>query len=99
MRTVPGVTFVDGATGRRAVIAGTGHDVWEIVSAWKSVGREFSGLDACYPWLSELQLKSALGYFQVYPDEIEARLRLEAEWTPERTWDELPFARPRSPND
>ena len=30
-RRAPGVAFVDGATGRRAVLAGTGLEVWEIV--------------------------------------------------------------------
>ena len=30
MRRCPGVTFADGPTGRRAKIAGTGIDIWEL---------------------------------------------------------------------
>lgn len=57
----------------------------------------FATLAAAYPWLSELQLRAAVGYYQLYPEEIEERLAREAAWTPERVWSELPFARPRDP--
>lgn len=98
MRRAPGIAFVDGATGRRAVIAGTGLDVWEVVRSWREIGEDQSQLAASYPWLSELQLRSALGYFALYPDEIEARLDREELWTPENVWAELPFTRPRDPH-
>ncbi|MBA2345920.1 MAG: hypothetical protein H0V83_12655, partial [Rubrobacter sp.] len=33
MRRVPGIVFVDGLDSRRAAVAGTGLEVWEIVAA------------------------------------------------------------------
>jgi hypothetical protein len=35
MRRVPGIVMVDGPTGRRAVVAGSGLDVWEIIATWR----------------------------------------------------------------
>ncbi|WP_299430806.1 DUF433 domain-containing protein [uncultured Meiothermus sp.] len=95
LRRVPGIAFVDGATGRRAVIAGTGLDVWELIATWKEVGEDEEALRQAYPWLSSMQLRSALGYYQLYPQEIDARLKREAQWTKERLRRELPFAAPR----
>lgn len=95
MRRAPGIVFVDGAAGRRAVVAGTGLDVWEIIATWKE-GKTFEALRRSYPWLTEPQLRAALAYYEVYPSEIEARLEREAQWTPERVRRELPFARPRT---
>jgi uncharacterized protein (DUF433 family) len=94
MRRAPGIVFVDGAAGRRAVVAGTGLDVWEIIATWKE-RTTFEALRQSYPWLTEPQLRAALAYYEVYPSEIEARLEREAQWTPERVRRELPFARPR----
>jgi len=95
-RRAPGVSFVDGPTGRRAVVAGTGLDVWEVIATWKEGGESYELLRQNYPWLSEIQLRAALGYYQLYPSEIDARLEREALWTPERAWRELPFSRPRN---
>ncbi len=96
MRRAPGIVFVDGPAGRRAVVAGTGLDVWEIIATWKAEGKTFEALRQSYQWLTEPQLRAALGYYEVYPSEIETRLEREAQWTPERVRRELPFARPRS---
>lgn len=47
---------------------------------------------------SPLQVRAALGYYQLYPDEIDLRPQAEAAWTPERIRRELPFLAPsRSP--
>jgi uncharacterized protein (DUF433 family) len=92
MRRVPGIAFVDGASGRRAVIAGTGLDVWEIIATWKAGNEDFHDLKNNYPWLTEEQVRIALGYYQLYPQEIEARLERERYWTAERLRQELPFA-------
>ncbi len=94
MRRAPGIAFVDGAAGRRAVVAGTALEVWEIVQTWKDVGGDEGELSRAFPWLQPMQLRAALGYFELFPEEIEARLAREAAWTPERVWDELPYARP-----
>jgi uncharacterized protein (DUF433 family) len=99
MRRVPGIAFVDGVTGRRAIIAGTGVEVWEAVRSWKEVDRVLSALMENYPWLSEMQLRSALAYYHLFPEEIDARLEREEAWTPDRIRSELPYASPRSTRD
>jgi uncharacterized protein (DUF433 family) len=96
MRRAPGVAFVDGPAGRRAVVAGTGLDVWGGVATWQAAGKDFSRLRQSYGWLTEPQLRAALAYYELYPEEIDARLRREAQWTPERIASDLPFARPRN---
>jgi len=96
MRRVPGVAFVDGPAGRRAAVAGTGLDIWEIVATWRAAGEDFVKLRQGYGWLTEPQLRAALAYYELYPQEIDERLRREAEWTPDRVAGELPFSRPRN---
>ena len=98
MRRAPGVLFVDGPTGRRAVLAGTALEVWEVVATWREIDEDAGELARSYPWLSEMQLRAALGYYRLYPDEIDARLEREAAWTPERVRRELPFAIPNEPS-
>ena len=92
MRRVPGIVMVDGPTGRRAVVAGSGLDVWEIIATWRACGEDVQQLAQHYPWLTQPQLRAALAYYQLYPDDIEARLAREQSWTPERVCRELPFA-------
>jgi uncharacterized protein (DUF433 family) len=101
MRRVPGIHFVEGVGGtRRAAVAGTGLEVWEVVRTYnKEVGEDYGELRKSYPWLSEPQLRAALSYYELYPDEIEARLELEESWTPERLKREMPFAVPRLEDD
>lgn len=95
MRRAPGILFTSGPGGRRAVVAGTGLDVWEVIATWRQTGEDFAALQESYPWLTEAQLRAALGYHRLYPEEIEQRLRREEEWTPERVRRELPFAAAR----
>lgn len=83
MRRVPGIVFGDGPAGRRAVVAGSGIDVWEVIATWQEGSRNFEELRQNYDWLSEAQLRAALRYFELYPVEIEARLQRERQWTPE----------------
>jgi uncharacterized protein (DUF433 family) len=96
MRRVPGIAFVDGPAGRRAVVGGTGLDVWEIIAAWQAGGGVYETLQEGYPWLTEAQLRAALAYYELYPGEIDTRLEREAQWTPERVRRDLPFTRPRN---
>lgn len=98
MRRAPGVAFVDGATGRRPVVAGTALDVWEVVATWRTVEGDMELLARSYPWLSEMQLRAALGYYRLFPDEIDARIEREVAWTPDRVREELPYATPADPN-
>lgn len=65
-------------------IVGTGIDVWEIVAVYKSVGEDFGRLRKAYHWLTDQQLRSAIGYYSAFPEEIDELLRRNEEWTPER---------------
>lgn len=97
MRRVPGIHFVDGLDSRRAAITGTGIEVWEILATYKSLAEDREALRESYGWLDDKQLSAALSYYELYPEEIDARLSLEDRWTPETVWSELPFTRPRLP--
>lgn len=88
----PGISFADGVTGRRAVIADTGLEVWEIIDAYQQDELSFEGLQEEFSWLSETQLQAALRYYELYPKEIDARLAIERSLTPERVAAEMPFA-------
>jgi uncharacterized protein (DUF433 family) len=99
MRRVLGVIFVDGLDSRRAAVAGTGLEVWELIATYKAVAEDEEELERSYPHLSESQLRSALAYHELYPDEIEARLEREESWTPEEAWNRYPFTKPRAVND
>jgi hypothetical protein len=46
------------------------------------------------PEIPEPQLRAALNHYALHPREIDARLALEAAWTPERLYTEMPFTRP-----
>lgn len=76
-RRCPGVVFTDGPTGRRATVAGTGIDVWEVVRVYKACGEDLEALAQALPQLSRRQLEAALHYLRCYPGEIEERLRRE----------------------
>lgn len=94
MTRAPGVVFVDGRGGRRAAVAHSGLEVWEIVATWREGGESWETLREAYAELSESQLRSALTYYRLFPEEIDERLVREAEWTPERVAAEMPFTRP-----
>lgn len=79
MRRCPGIVFTAGPTGRRATVAGSGIDVWEVVRLYKSCKKNFAALAKALPQLSRPQLEAALYYYGCYPDEIEERLKGEEE--------------------
>ena len=93
MRRCPGIVFADGPTGRRGRVSGTGVDVWEIIAAYESVGRNWKRLAEAYHELTESQLRAALGYYRCYADEVDARLRANDAWSLERLRDRYPFTR------
>ncbi len=61
MRRCPGIVFADGPTGRRARPAGTGHEVWEVMATFQRLGGDSTRLKQVYPWLTEAQVRVALG--------------------------------------
>lgn len=80
MRRCPGIVFADGPAGRRARIAGTGLDVWEVIATYKSLDRDVDRLRQAYHWLSEAHLRAALGYYAAYPDEIDRQIARNEAW-------------------
>jgi uncharacterized protein (DUF433 family) len=97
MRRCPGIVFADGPSGRRARIAGTGLDVWEVIATSRSLDGDPARLQAAYPWLSEPQLRAALGYAAIYPAEIEQQIARNASWTPARLAAQHPALVPPRP--
>ena len=83
MRRCPGITFADGPAGRRAKIACTGIDIWEFIATFKGLGENYEKLKNAYHWLSDQQIRSALSYYALYPDDIElARRSREGDRSP-----------------
>jgi uncharacterized protein (DUF433 family) len=91
IRRCPGVTFADGPTGRRAKIAGTGIDIWEFISTFKGLGENYDKLRKTYHWLNDPQIRSALSYYALYPDEIDQRITRNDMITPKKVLKRFPF--------
>lgn len=76
LRRCPGILFLEGPTGRRPVIAGTGLEVWEVITSWRQeCGEDFEKLRKAYHWLTPTQLRGALAYYRLYPQEIDEEIR------------------------
>jgi uncharacterized protein (DUF433 family) len=91
MRRCPGVTFADGPTGRRARIAGTGIDIWEFIATFKGLDENYNKLKETYHWLSGQQIRSALSYYALYPDEIDKKINRNEDITQEQVIKRFPF--------
>lgn len=76
-RRFPGVVFVDGPAGRRAHLAGTGLDVWEIVELVREYGSPEAVMRG-FPRLTRAVIRTAAAYAEEYPEEIEVFLELNA---------------------
>lgn len=77
MRRVPGIIFADDVGGRVPKIAGTGLEVFEIITTFEAVDRSWNRLAAAFHWLTADQLRAALAYADAYPDDIQARINEE----------------------
>lgn len=93
MRRCPGILFAEGTSGRRARVAGTGIEVWEVIAAYKSMKEDFKRLQKAYHWLSGEQLKAALGYYRIYPQETDRLIEQNERWSDEQVRDRYPFMR------
>jgi len=91
MYRCPGIVFNEGTGGRRARIAGAGIEVWEIIATHKSMEEDFKRLQSAFDWLSELQLRSALGYYRAYAEEIDQLMAQNENWTSESIYQRFPF--------
>ncbi|MBI4378759.1 MAG: DUF433 domain-containing protein [Nitrospinae bacterium] len=91
LRRCPGIIFTEGTTGRRARIAGTGIEVWEVIATFKSVGEDFKRLHRAYHWLTEHQLRSAIGYYKAYSEDIDHLIKQNEELRKDRVDEKYPF--------
>ncbi len=91
MRCCTGIIFADGVTGKRARVAGTGLEVWEIITTYKGVNKNFPRLQTAYHWLTEQQLKAAIGYYISYPDEIDRQIDRNESWSKEKIIKHYPY--------
>jgi uncharacterized protein (DUF433 family) len=91
MRRSPGIIFSDGPSGRRARIAGTGIDVWELIATFKASGESYEELKKAYHWLGEQQIRAALSYYTLYPAEIDEKITRNEEATQEVIIKRFPF--------
>jgi uncharacterized protein (DUF433 family) len=96
MRRCPGILFSEGTSGRRARVAGTGIEVWEVIAAYKSVKEDFKRLKKAFHWLSAEQLKAAIGYYAIYPQEIDQLIEQNEQWNDEKLRERYPFMRSSS---
>jgi uncharacterized protein (DUF433 family) len=81
MRRCPGIVFAPGISGRRARVAGTGIEVWEIIAQYEHLDRDEKHLSETFHWLTPGQIKGALGYYAVYGDEIDELIARNEAWT------------------
>ncbi len=89
MQQYPGIVFVDGPAGRRAHLAGTGLDVWEVIELLQEYG-SVSALCKQFPRLSSMSVRIAQAYEEAYPEEIKA-FRASNARTPEQLRAQLPW--------
>ncbi|HET6515349.1 MAG TPA: DUF433 domain-containing protein [Thermodesulfovibrionales bacterium] len=82
MRRCPGIIFSQGVTGRRARIAGTGVEVWEVIYEYQIVGEDVKALKKALPHLTEKQLIAALNYYRSDPEEIDELIQSNDAITP-----------------
>ncbi len=91
MRRCPGIIFTEGTSGRRARIAGSGTEVWVIIAGYESVSEVFERLRGANHWLTEQQLRAAIGYWKTYPEEIDRLITQNERWTKECIHERYPF--------
>src|SRR4030043_117893 len=80
MRRCPGILFAEGTTGRRARVAATGIEVWEVIATYRSVNKDLKRLRKAYHWFSNEQFKAALGYYAAYSQEIDELIKQNEKW-------------------
>ena len=73
----PGIGFADGPAGRRAVVLGTGLDVWEVVATFRQPGSSVNAA-ARYLELPVSAVRAAVRYYAAVPGEIDDLLKRQA---------------------
>lgn len=85
MRRYPGIVFRGPEHRRRASVAGTGMDAWEVVMV--SRGREIGEVLEEHPSLTRRSISLALSYYEEHPVEIDRVL--EENSRPPEYWQKL----------
>lgn len=75
MQRFPGIVFVEGPAGRRAHLAGTGMDVWEVVELLRE-HQTMVRFRESFPRLSQTAIQIAKAYAEAYPEEINTLIEL-----------------------
>lgn len=76
----PLIRFVDGPSGRRAALVGSGLDVWEVIATVRENDNDPQEA-AAYLEISTGLAQAAIAYYGDYRDEIDAEIALnQAEW-------------------
>jgi uncharacterized protein (DUF433 family) len=78
MREFPEILFASGPTGRRATFR-RGPDVWEVLEPYVIAGLSWEALCSSYPELDESLLRTAVRYYESYPEEINARIQANSD--------------------
>ena len=90
------VVFVGPPGQRRAALAGTGVDVWEVVRDHRALGGSVARLARSLEWVPREKLEEALAYAAAHSEEIDERLEREAGWTEESLAQAMPWSRGRA---
>lgn len=85
MRRYPGIIFRGPEHRRRASVAGTGMDVWEVIMV--SRGRGPEEVMESHPSLTPRAVSLALAYYEEYPEEIDHMI--EESSRPPEYWQRL----------
>jgi len=91
------VVFVGPPGQRRAALAGTGVDVWEVVRDHRALGASVARLARSLEWVPREKLEEALAYAAAHPEEIDERLEREGGWTEESLAQAMPWSKGRAP--
>jgi hypothetical protein len=75
-RLVPGIAFRGEDYDRRAWLIGTSLDVWQVVEAYKDFDERLDRAVAETD-LTERELRTAISYYQRFPDEIDDFIALD----------------------
>lgn len=73
MEAHPLIGFANGPTGRRAVVRGTGADVWEMIQALQAHDGDIDALVESSGKAREA-IDAAIAYYGAYPREIDDRI-------------------------
>lgn len=74
----PGIMFTDGPAGRRAAIAGTGLDVWQVVETIRDNNGSLRDA-AAYHDIALWRIEAAARYYAAFPDEIDGWIKANDE--------------------